>query len=149
MSEPASSEGIPLIDPHACPGGLYAFAEAVCQVISPMIFVVASEAELQGGVARVLDAHYPGTFRREERLTERDRPDFWSPAFAIAIEVKLKPSGGSPTKVTSQLQRYAQSGAKVIILATPSRRVLSAMPAYVQGPNRPVPILPLLLNTGM
>lgn len=108
-------------------------------------FTVASEADLQRGIAAVLHEHFSGRFAREHHLSASCRPDFWFPAEGLAIEVKWRPSGGSVQKIVSQLARYASCpDVKDLLVLSPSRRVLAALPAFICG----IRVSSVLLGTG-
>jgi hypothetical protein len=76
---------------------------AIIAALTAVRFHVASEAELQEAIARVLtEAKF--TFEAEVRLTPKDRIDFM--VGDVGLEVKLS---GTTSEIAAQLQRYAAS----------------------------------------
>jgi hypothetical protein len=113
--------------------------------IASLRFTAANERGLQDGLAEHLSSVAPHCFAREYSLGPKDRPDFFSLAHGIAIEVKWGVSGGSVPKIVAQLLRYAEHpSVRGVILCTPSRRVLSAVPTEVRG----IPVTGVALRTG-
>jgi hypothetical protein len=125
---------------------LTASLERIVAALSTARFTVSNEEALQRGVAVQLEAAAPGMFAREQRLSQRDRPDFFALAIGIVVEVKWGRSGGSDTSVYRQLARYAEDPrVRAIVFATPSRRVASAIPDLVGS----VPVRRVVLHTGL
>jgi len=109
-------------------------------------FTASSEDALQRGIEEWLSANYPGLFEREARLSAANRPDFFSPTTGVLIEVKWSPTGGSLTKVVSQLARYAEDPrVREILFCSPSRRVVSQVPDVLCE----VPVVGVVLHTGL
>ncbi len=97
-------------------------------------FRFATEEDLQRGIESVLvSAGEP--FRREERLTKKDRVDFL--AGTIGIEVKI---GGSLSQVTRQLLRYAPH-VDGLILVTARAQLDQLPPVLGEKPLRVVSLL--------
>lgn len=91
-------------------------------------FHFASEAQLQAGIARVLDA--AGVpYQREAVLTPQDRPDFLLHG-GLAIEVKV---GGSVASLARQVERYAALDAVGEILVVTTRMQHRVLPAAANG----------------
>jgi hypothetical protein len=120
-------------------------AADVVRALDTVRFSATTERRLQYGIAAVLESQFPGAFEREVALTMRDRPDFLNRADGIVLEVKHGASGGSVRDVFAQLQRYAEHPmVRTIVLATPSRRVATAIPPMVGG----IPVSPVVLHLG-
>lgn len=64
---------------------------------------ISNEKEAQRQIAQALDSAGLAA-KREMRLSDRDRPDFFLPLFGLAIEVKLR---GRKIDIWRQLVRYA------------------------------------------
>ena len=97
-------------------------------------FCASSEAGMQQGIEMILQERYPNAFIREFVLSIQNRPDFFNPHNGIVIEVKWASSGGSSNRVAEQISRYATSPrVRSIIVCSPSRRALAALPKSVQG----------------
>lgn len=101
-------------------------------------FTVTDEASLQADIWKRLEII--GTFEREYRLTEHDRPDFWSDG--IAVEVKVK---GSKSDLLRQIIRYADHERvhTVVVLSTKGS-LIAGLPLELRGK----PLLGMRLKTG-
>lgn len=91
-------------------------AASIADLLSAHRFRFTSEAELQAGIARVLEAHYI-PYRREAALSAQDRPDFTLDG-GLVIEVKTQ---GSTAELTRQIHRYAKHAEVTAILVVTSR----------------------------
>ncbi len=99
----------------------------VIEALKSYSFSFSNEAELQAGIARVLDL-YDIQFVREAAMTGGGRIDFL--CGAIGIEIKVD---GGATEVTRQLLRYAQeSRIESLILVTSLARHM-VMPRTLGG----------------
>jgi hypothetical protein len=120
--------------------------ERVALELDDVRFTAANEKALQQAIGERLEAAFPGDFVAEFVLGPRERPDFFAPKYGIVLEVKFGRKAGSATDVFSQLRRYAEHpNVRFIVLATPSRRVASAIPEELGG----VPITRVVLMTGL
>jgi hypothetical protein len=92
-------------------------------------FRFASEAELQRGIAEILDRHGIA-YSREHVLTERDRIDFLL-AGGVGIEVKV---AGGVNDLLRQLARYAELPAITgLVVVASGHRLASAVPMGLRG----------------
>jgi len=90
-------------------------------------FQATTEAEFQDAIAEALGREF--TFRREVRLSEKDRIDFLL-GNGVGIEVKIK---GTAAAAEAQLRRYAKSEqVKALILVT-SRSQVAVQPSSIDG----------------
>lgn len=108
--------------------------EEIHRAIENHRYRYANEAELQDAIARVLDdACFQ--FRREVRLSDRDRIDFL--VDGIGIEVKIKGSGSA---LVRQVYRYLQhEELQALIVVT--TRVRHSLPSEIRG--KPVGVVHL------
>lgn len=101
----------------------------ICQTTP--ITMWTSEADVQEALHDWLAVYYP--VMREQRISDRDRPDFLIPTDAgnIAVEVKIQ---GSGSQILRQLGRYAQSEQVQALVFVSTRRVLlSGIPLAIHG----------------
>ena len=96
-----------------------------------------SEVELQDGIETVLRAAGLN-YRREVRLSAKDRPDFM--VGSIAVEVKIN---GPALDALRQIHRYSQSDyVGGIVLVTSRASLIAKMPGVLNG--KPVVVASLL-----
>lgn len=132
--------------PIAPPPSPLTFAERLKWAIERTRFTVSNEREIQAALYQLLQATDLLTFPEHTFPGLRDRIDFFFPLYGVGLEMKVGTSGGSPAKVFEQLQRYAeQPTVNVLILATPSGRMLSRLPSEIGGK----PCLRALLHMGL
>ena len=114
------------------------FIDALVRVLQSRRFRFTSEAELQEGIAKTLDA-YTIDHRREHCLDKNDRLDFYIAAPRVAVEVKID---GSLSDLTRQVHRYAQNNdvAGIVIVTSLSR--LTDLPSSIN--HKPVRVVHLL-----
>lgn len=110
--------------------------EAIRLALASARFRFRNEADLQDGIAQVLDG-LQVPYQREYRLSSRDVIDFFLDGFGIEVKVK-----GSATAVLTQLARYAEFPAITSLLLVTSRTQLAAMPTSVCG--KPLKTLALI-----
>jgi hypothetical protein len=87
-----------------------------------------TERQLQDGIATLLTGAGIA-FKREYRLTGRDKPDFMLVP-DVCLEVKIK---GTAANVTRQLLRYAASEHVAALLLVTTRRAHRVMPRVLLG----------------
>jgi hypothetical protein len=98
----------------------------VVRILKSHRFSSITEDELQRGIAKVLGEPW----KREVRLTARDRPDLFLESDGIVIEVKIKGSFGNTVQ---QLDRYAAlPQVKGIVLVTTRSAQALRMPYKLQ-----------------
>jgi len=100
----------------------------ITSVIASHRYRFTSEAELQRGIARVLD-EAGIAFEREHHLAPGDIVDFL--IGVIGVEVKVS---GGPSEITRQLMRYAASPkVEGLILVTRKMQHARAIPDELAG----------------
>lgn len=110
--------------------------EAVVRAIRGSRYNYTHEAELQLGLARVLEtAAIP--FDREADLGEHGRIDFLTEG-GVGIEAKIH---GSPSDVARQLVGYAESGRVAALILVTGRAALGRLPGALLG--KPLIVVPL------
>ncbi len=92
-------------------------------------FHVCNEAELQAGIAEVLEKAGVA-FKREHRLNKSDIIDFYLPDQKAGIEVKVD---GSMTDVARQLDRYALSDQIGILFLVTTKHKHTLVPKVLKG----------------
>lgn len=101
-------------------------SEEVCRQIASTRVGLATEKQAQADIETALRERWGGAVRREERLSEKDRPDFMIET--VAVEVKLK---GAKMDIYRQLERYsAHDAVQSIILVT---NQAMGLPAEIGG----------------
>lgn len=112
-------------------------AQAIIESLSRFTFHGQTEADYQEGIELALTG--TGTdVDREAVLSPRNRIDFLSGT--VGIEVKTR---GSRAAIIRQLGRYAREPRiEALILATPSRKILTGLPTDILG----VPVVGHLLE---
>lgn len=113
----------------------YSRAAAAAQLVADRIggfrYRWLTEEGLQRALWKVLEPQFAA--RREEPLSQRDRPDFLVSVggFTVAVEVKVQ---GARSAVLRQLGRYAEHDTVAALLFVSGRRTLAAgVPAVIHG----------------
>lgn len=110
---------------------------ALAATISSRRFRVASEADLQVGVERILKEEGE-TFEREAIMSKKDRIDFLL-ADRIGIELKI---AGSTSDVIRQLMRYAENERVAALLLVTTRMIHRGAQGQMNG--KPVVVCHLM-----
>jgi hypothetical protein len=97
-------------------------------VLKAARFACQDEADLQIGVARLLDS-LGLQYLREHSLSARDRVDFFLPG-GIVLELKVATDGAA---LLRQVLRYAQHDGVAEIIAASTTHHALALPDTVQG----------------
>lgn len=92
-------------------------------------FACQDEADLQQGVARLLDA-LGISYQREHCLGPRDRVDFFLPRHGIALELQVN---ADPAALLGQVLRYAEYDAVREIVAASTTHHALALPDSAAG----------------
>ena len=102
--------------------------EQVVALLSGYRIPQATERKLQDGIATLL-AGAGIAFKREYRLTGRDKPDFLLlPDVCLEVEIE-----GAAADVERQLLRYAASEQVAALLLVTTRRAHGVMPRVLMG----------------
>ena len=101
--------------------------EAIIELLGRHSFHCANEDELQRAVATVL-AHESVGFRREVRLTPRDRVDFM--VGSIALELKVQTD---PKSVFRQALRYAEHRDVTAVIVSSTTHHALRLPLVANG----------------
>lgn len=103
-------------------------AAGIANLLRGFGFRFSSESQLQAGIAEALERHGLD-YRREARLTERDRPDFL--CGDVAIEVK---TDGSANDLLRQCTRYCGlPSIRELVVVVSQRYLETAIPATLRG----------------